>query len=127
MPDNISAICAVLCAIWQPAPRNAPSLEEVRERIEQRYAVAIGQAELAGSGTAGRVAQVQRAVQNQAVRNRLAEIQASVAASDQQTSVTASSQPREALPASGPQAIDAPGQTVGLTKQQQPAADQQER
>src|SRR6266545_3095181 len=43
------------------APTNVPSLEEVRDKIEQRYATALGQADLASDSVAGRTIEVQRA------------------------------------------------------------------
>ena len=41
------------------APGNTPSLEEVRDKIERRYANAIGQAELAQNSVQGRMLEVQ--------------------------------------------------------------------
>ena len=42
------------------APGNTPSLEEVRDKIERRYANAIGQAELAQNSVEGRMLEVQK-------------------------------------------------------------------
>jgi phage shock protein A len=62
------------------APTNTPSLEEVRDKIEQRYAVALGQADLASTSVAGRMIEVKRATADLAGSARLEEIRASLAA-----------------------------------------------
>ncbi len=43
------------------APGNTPSLGEVRDKIERRYANALGQAELAQNSVEGRMLEVQKA------------------------------------------------------------------
>ena len=40
------------------APGNTPSLDEVREKIERRYANALGRAELASNSVEGRMLEV---------------------------------------------------------------------
>jgi phage shock protein A len=60
------------------APSNVPSLGEVRDKIEQRYSVAIGQAELAQDSVAGRKLEVQRATLDLKGSARLQEIRASM-------------------------------------------------
>jgi phage shock protein A len=62
------------------APSNVPSLEEVRDKIEKRYAVALGQAELAKDSTGSRMLEVQRATTDMKGAARLDEIRASLAA-----------------------------------------------
>jgi phage shock protein A len=62
------------------APSNVPSLDEVRDKIEQRYAVALGQADLASTSVAGRMIEVKRATADLAGSARLEEIRASLAA-----------------------------------------------
>ena len=42
------------------APGNTPSLDEVREKIERRYANAMGRAELASNSVEGRMLEVQK-------------------------------------------------------------------
>ena len=42
------------------APGNTPSLDEVRDKIEQRYANAMGRAELASNSVEGRMLEVQK-------------------------------------------------------------------
>ena len=60
------------------APSNVPSLDEVRDKIEQRYATALGQADLAQNSVAGRTLEVQRATMNLRGSQRLDEIRASL-------------------------------------------------
>ena len=60
------------------APKNTPSLEEVRDKIERRYANALGQADLAQNSVQGRILEVRKATTNLAGQARLAEIRASL-------------------------------------------------
>jgi phage shock protein A len=61
------------------APGNTPSLEEVREKIERRYAHAIGRAELASNSVEGRMLEVQKSTLDMAGASRLEQIRASMA------------------------------------------------
>jgi phage shock protein A len=63
------------------APRNTPSLDEVREKIERRYTTALGQAELASNSVQGRMLEVKKATLNMAGQSRLDEIRASLGSS----------------------------------------------
>jgi len=58
------------------APGNTPSLDEVRDKIERRYANALGRAELASNSTEGRLLEVQKATLDRAGASRLEEIRA---------------------------------------------------
>jgi phage shock protein A len=60
------------------APKNTPSLEEVREKIERRYSNALGSAELAANSVEGRMLEVKKATLNMAGQSRLDEIRASL-------------------------------------------------
>jgi len=60
------------------APGTTPSLDEVRDKIERRYANALGRAELAGHSVEGRRIEVQKATLDLAGHNRLEEIRASM-------------------------------------------------
>jgi len=60
------------------APSNTPTLGEVRDKIEQRYSVALGQAELAQDSVAGRKLEVQRATVDLKGSARLQEIRAAL-------------------------------------------------
>ena len=60
------------------APGNTPSLEEVRDKIERRYANAMGEAELAQNSVQGRMLEVQQASVQMAGHSRLEQIRASM-------------------------------------------------
>ncbi|MFC7340682.1 PspA/IM30 family protein [Saccharopolyspora griseoalba] len=66
------------------APGSTPSLEEVRDKIEKRYTTALGEAELAENSVQGRMMEVERASQDAAGANRLAQLRASMGGGDQQ-------------------------------------------
>ncbi|GLZ78658.1 phage shock protein A [Actinorhabdospora filicis] len=60
------------------APKNVPSLDEVRDKIEQRYATAMGRAELAQNSVEGRMLEVQKSTLDMAGSARLEQIRASL-------------------------------------------------
>jgi phage shock protein A len=60
------------------APKDVPSLDQVRDKIEKRYATALGQADLASNSVEGRMREVQRATVDMAAQARLAELRASM-------------------------------------------------
>jgi phage shock protein A len=60
------------------APSNTPSLAEVRDKIEKRYANALGQAELASGSVEGRMLEVQKSTLDMAGSARLDQIRASI-------------------------------------------------
>ena len=60
------------------APSNVPTLDEVRDKIERRYSVALGQAELAQDSGGARIAEVRRASIDMKGTARLEEIRASL-------------------------------------------------
>jgi phage shock protein A len=59
-------------------PGNVPSLDEVRDKIERRYAQALGRAELAGSSVEGRMLEVEKSTLDAAGQQRLDQIRASM-------------------------------------------------
>jgi phage shock protein A len=94
------------------APGNTPSLSEVRDKIEARYANALGQAELAQSSVEGRMLEVQKATLDVAGASRLDQIRAAMGGSAEPQAV-------EGSRAAG--AIE-----QGVPPVQQPAAEQRE-
>ena len=60
------------------APSNVPSLDEVRDKIEARYAKALGGAELASSSVEGRMLEVEKSTMDLAGQARLDQIRASL-------------------------------------------------
>ncbi|MBV7295272.1 PspA/IM30 family protein [Corynebacterium sp. TAE3-ERU12] len=55
---------------------NTPNLDQVREKIERRYANALGQAELAENSVEGRMAEIEQASVQMAGHSRLEQIRA---------------------------------------------------
>ncbi|WP_460955261.1 PspA/IM30 family protein [Parasphingorhabdus pacifica] len=66
------------------APGSTPSLDEVRDKIENRYSTALGQAELAKDSTQGRMLEVEQASVDAAGQSRLAQLRASMGGGEQQ-------------------------------------------
>jgi phage shock protein A len=84
------------------APGNTPSLDEVRQKIERRYANAMGAAELAQNSVQGRMLEVQQASVHMAGHSRLEQIRASMRGEALPTG--ASGTAAAATPASAPEA-----------------------
>lgn len=99
MQEQVSASLSQMSEL--SAPGNTPSLEAVRDKIERRYANALGQAELANDTTAGRMQEVKRATANLAAQSRLAEIRASMSGEQ----LTQAGQPAQQVSAPSQQAI----------------------
>ncbi len=79
MQETVAAAQAQMSEL--AAPKNTPSLEEVRDKIEKRYATALGQADLAQNSVNGRMIEVKRETLNLQGSARLDEIRASLEAS----------------------------------------------
>jgi phage shock protein A len=77
MQEQVSASLQQMSSL--AAPGNVPSLDEVRDKIERRYANALGSAELAQNSVDGQMIEVQKATLDMAGQNRLAELRASMA------------------------------------------------
>jgi phage shock protein A len=76
MQEQVSASLRSMTEI--AAPGNTPSLDEVRDKIERRYANAMGEAELAQNSVQGRMLEVQQASVEMAGHSRLEQIRASM-------------------------------------------------
>jgi phage shock protein A len=83
------------------APGNTPSLTEVRDKIERRYANALGQAELAQTSVESRMLEVQKATLDVAGASRLEQIRASLGGGPSAPAVEAGS-PAAALEQGAP-------------------------
>lgn len=77
MQETVAASLESMSAL--AAPGNTPSLDEVREKIERRYANAMGRAELASNSVEGRMLEIEKSTLNIAGETRLAQIRASMA------------------------------------------------
>jgi phage shock protein A len=71
------------------APTNTPSLDEIRDKIEKRYATALGSADLAKNSVQGRMLEVQQSTTNMAGANRLEQIRASLSGGSVAGQITA--------------------------------------
>ncbi|MGV0686314.1 phage shock protein PspA [Mycolicibacterium thermoresistibile] len=74
MQEQVSASLRSMSEL--SAPGTTPSLDEVRQKIEQRYATAMGEAELAQNSVQGRMFEVQQATVQMAGHARLEQIRA---------------------------------------------------
>jgi hypothetical protein len=101
-------------------PGDTPNLGEVRDKIERRYANAMGRQELASGGVEARMLEVQKATIDTAANSRLDAIRASLHAGPPQ--VTAGAQPPSLEKADTP-AIE---QSAASSAEQAPAAAPQE-
>ena len=80
MQEQVSASLSSMSELTTSG--STPSLAEVREKIEGRYARALGSAELAGDSVEGRMLEVQKSTLDMAGTSRLEQIRAGM--SDQQ-------------------------------------------
>jgi len=76
MQEQVSASLSSMSQL--SAPGTTPSLDEVREKIESRYAKALGSAELAQNSVEGRMMEVQKSTLDMAGQSRLDQIRASM-------------------------------------------------
>ncbi|MGN9776726.1 PspA/IM30 family protein [Micromonospora sp. H33] len=99
MQESVAASLESMSAIT--APGTTPTLDEVRDRIERRYANAMGRAELAGNSVEGRMLEIQKATLDSAGSARLEQIRASMAGEKLggTTERPAVSRPEQAAPA----------------------------
>ena len=86
------------------APSNVPTLDEVRDKIEKRYAIALGQAELARDSSGHHILDVQRATLDMKGAARLDELRAS-------------------LTNEAPPAVASAGENAAIENQPAPAVD----
>ena len=77
MQEQVSASLSSMSEL--SAPGSTPNLNEVRDKIESRYAKALGQAELAQNSVEGRMLEVQQSTLDFAGTSRLEQIRASMA------------------------------------------------
>ncbi len=111
MQEQVSASLRSMSEL--AAPGNTPSLDEVRDKIERRYANAIGSAELAQNSVQGRMLEVHQSTLDMAGHSRLEQIRASMRGAPVAGEVTAGepapqpAPPQQALP---PNSQPQPGQ-----------------
>jgi phage shock protein A len=111
MQEQVSASLQSMSEL--AAPGSTPSLDEVRDKIERRYANALGAAELAQNSVQGRMLEVQQSTLDMAGRSRLEQIRASIRGAPIAGEVTAgepASQPVSPQQAIPPRSQPQPGQ-----------------
>jgi len=107
MQEQVSASLQSMSQLQ--APGNTPSLDEVRDKIERRYANALGAAELHSNSVEGRMLEVQKSTLDMAGASRLDQLRAQL---------------HPELAAQQPRSIDAAtgtGTSVPTTPSAQPA------
>src|SRR3954469_24529643 len=82
-----------MATLSETVGQDVPTLDEVRDKIERRYAKALGTSELQGQSVEGRMLEVEQASMNAEAQSRLAQIR-------DQLGIAA---PAEAAPATEPQ------------------------
>jgi phage shock protein A len=63
-----------MATLSETVGQDVPTLEEVRDKIERRYAKALGTSELQGQTVESRMLEVEQATMNQEAQARLAQI-----------------------------------------------------
>lgn len=103
MQDQMNKAMAQLSAT---IGEDVPTLEEVRNKVEQRYAAAKGMSELQGDSVEGRMLEVEQAAMNVEAQGRLAEIKAQLGIAPAETETAAPTEMGEAAsePTAEPQA-----------------------
>jgi len=99
MQEQVSASLSSMSEL--SAPGSTPNLNEVRDKIESRYAKALGQAELAQNSVEGRMREVQQSSLQMAGNSRLDQIRASMAGNQLSAPPSASAPSLSAGPAAG--------------------------
>ena len=96
MQEQVSASLSSMSEL--SAPGSTPNLNEVRDKIEARYARALGSAELAQSSVEGRMLEVQKSTLEMAGSSRLDQIRASMAGKALSTPPAATAPPAITAP-----------------------------
>ena len=91
MQEQVSASLSSMSEL--SAPGTTPNLNEVRDKIEARYARALGSAELAQNSVEGRMLEVQKSTLEMAGSSRLDQIRASMAGNQIAAAPTAAALP----------------------------------
>ena len=105
-----------MATLSETVGQEVPTFDQVRDKIEQRYAKAIGTSELQGQSVESRMLEVEQATVNTEAQSRLSELRS-------QLGLAAASEPG-ALSAPAQQAVPAAGQTGGPAASSAPSAEQ---
>jgi len=110
-----------MATLSETVGQDVPTFDQVRDKIEQRYARAIGQSELQGQTVESRMLEVEQAALNTEAQSRLSELrsqlgltagpQAELAGPPQQAVPAAGETGGDAVPSSAQSPVDAPAET----------------
>lgn len=101
-----------MASLSETVGEDVPTINEVRDKIEARYAKAKGMAELQGESVEGRMMEVEAAAQNTEAQARLSEIRAQLGLSPAESTATAPA--AEAAPVAAAQPAPAQEPTPGV-------------
>jgi phage shock protein A len=93
-----------MATLSETVGEDVPTLEEVRDKIEARYAKAKGMSELTGSSVEARMLEVEQASMNAQAQTRLAEIRAQLGLAPAESEAAGAVAPPAAEPATEPAA-----------------------
>ena len=90
-----------MASLSETVGQDVPSLEEVRDKIETRYARALGASELQGESVEGRMLEVEQASLNVEAKARLSQIRSQLGLSAPEAAPTEAAATPEATPSEG--------------------------
>lgn len=106
MQEQMNSAMASLSAT---VGEDVPTLNEVRDKIEARYAKAKGMSELQGSTVEGRILEVEQAAQNTQAQARLSQIKSELGLGASEATAPAAATEPAAAPAEAPASEPQPG------------------
>ena len=92
-----------MATLSETVGEDVPTLDEVRDKIEARYAKAKGMAELQGESVEGRMLEVEQAAQNTEAQARLSQIRAQLGLAPAEAEAPPAAAPAEARTGPGPE------------------------
>jgi phage shock protein A len=99
-----------MASLSQTVGQDVPTFDEVRTKIESRYARALGHSELQGETMESRMLEVERAALNTEAKSRLSELRGELGLTAGPQTELGSPQPQQAVPAAGQTGGGEPGE-----------------
>jgi phage shock protein A len=115
-----------MATLTETVGQDVPTLDQVRDKIEQRYARALGQSELQGQTVEARMLEVEQATLNTEAQSRLSELRSQLGIAAPAPSELAAS-PQQAVPAAGQTGSGAGNTDTADKAPAQPAPAESER
>jgi phage shock protein A len=115
-----------MATLTETVGQDVPTLDQVRDKIEQRYARALGQSELQGQTVEARMLEVEQATLNTEAQSRLSELRSQLGIAAPAPSELAAS-PQQAVPAAGQTGAGAANTDTADKAPAQPAPAESER